>query len=342
MVRMRSGLVFVLAASLLLTASSVRADVKSSERTQLKFEGALGSMMGLFGGKAAKEGIVTSTAVKGDRMIKTTDDSATIIDLAEEKVYEVNLKDKSYKVMTFAEMRKRLEEARAKAESSARKQEAREKKDANQREMDIDFSIKESGQKRQINGYNCREIVMTIAIHEKGKTLDQSGGMLMTANSWMAPRIAAMREIEDFNVRYAKKLGEGILPNAEQMAQAMAMYPDLKKAMAKMQAEKVNMDGTPIETIMTVQNVATADQAASKKKDDGKGADNPAAALGGMLGRFGKKKDEPKDAAEAPKKAVADSDTRTTFMTTTTSVLSVATSVAADDVAVPAGFKNKS
>jgi len=343
MIRIRSGVAGAACAALLLTAAPARADVKTSEKAQLKFEGVLGKMMGLFGGKAAKEGIVTTTAVKGERMITSSDNSATIVDLAEEKVYEINLKDKSYKVITFAEMRRRMEEARQKAENDARKQEGREKekKDPNQKEMELEFSLKESGQKRQITGYNCREVVMTMAVHEKGKTLDQSGGMVMTVNMWLAPRIAAVKEIEDFNLRYARKLGEGLLPSGEQMAQAFAMYPDLKKAMAKMQAEKVNMDGTPIETVMTVQTVQTKEQASAKKQDEGDRNESPAGAIGGMLGRFGRKKaDEPK-AADAPK-AVADSDTRTTFMSSSSTLLSVTPSVAADEVAVPAGFKNKS
>src|ERR1035437_3215766 len=73
-------------AGLLLAAGTASADVKTTEKSQLKFEGMLGKMMGLFGGKAAKEGTVTTVAVKGDRKITSNEDSATIIDLAEEKV----------------------------------------------------------------------------------------------------------------------------------------------------------------------------------------------------------------------------------------------------------------
>jgi len=115
------------------------------------------------------------------------------------------------------------------------------------------------------------------------------------------------------------------------------MYPGLKGGMAKLEKEKVNMDGTPIETIMTTQSVQTKEQAAKKQDQQ---ADQPAAGLGGMLGRFGKKKEEPKP-ADAQPKATADSDTRTTFMTAITSLLSVSTTVAADEVGVPATFKLK-
>jgi hypothetical protein len=338
--RLRFGMGLAVA-GMLVTAAAAQADVKTSEKSQVKFEGMLGRMMGLFGGKAMKEGIVNTVVVKGDRKVTSTDDAATITDLAEEKVYELNLRDKSYRVVTFAEMKRRMEEARAKAEEEARKQKGREeKKDPNQKEMEIEFHAKETGQKRTINTFACRQVILTIAIHEKGKPMDEVGGMLMTADMWMAPRIPGMKEVQDFDVRYAKKLAENVLPSAEQMAQAFAMYPGLKDAMAKMQNERVNMDGTPIESTMTVQTVMTKEQAAQSKKENDGGGSSPAGSIGGMLGRFGKKKEEPKPAGgETTQKAVTDSDTRVTFITMTNTVLSVSPTVSPDDLAVPAGFK---
>jgi len=337
MARARLGIVLVLV-GLLAVVSTASADVKTTEKTQMKFEGMLGRMMGLFGGKAMKDGVVNTIVVKGDRMVTGDADSAEIVDLAEQKIYEVNIKDKSYRVVTFAEMKKRLEDARAKAEENARKQEAREqKRDPNQKEMDIEFSTKETGQKRQVNGFNCREVVLTISIHEKGKTLEQAGGMQMTSSMWMAPRIAAVKEIQDFQLRYAKAMADVFVPSAESLAQAFAMYPGLKDGMARMQKESVSMDGTPVETTTTIQSVLTKEQAQTKK-DEG-GSSSPGGALGGMLGRLGRKKEEPKPAEGAAKPA--ESDARVTFMTSTSALLSVATSVSADDVAVPASFKLK-
>lgn len=336
--RLRFGVALAVV-GLLVTAAAAGADVKSTSKAQTKFEGMLGRMMGMFGGKAAKEGVVSTVAVKGDRKITTTGDSADIVDLAEEKVYELNLKDKTYKVVTFADMRKQMEEARAKAEEEARKQRAAEgKKDPNAKEMEIEFSAKETGQRRQINGFDCRQVVMTMAMHEKGKTLDEAGGILFTIDSWLAPKIAAMKEVMDFDMRYWKKLAlDAASPSAADMTQAFAMFPGLKDGMARLEKEKVNMDGTPIETIMAIQSVQSKEQAAQKKQEGAEGG-SPAAGLGGMLGRFGKKKEEPKP-ADAPPKAAVDSETRVTIMTGTNSLLSVSTSVSADEVAVPVMFK---
>lgn len=342
MIRLRFGVALALS-GLLVTAAAAGADVKTTEKSQIKFEGMLGRMIGLFGGKAVKEGIVNTVSVRGDRKVTATDDSATIVDLAEEKIYEVNIRDKSYRVITFAEMKRRMEEAAAKAEESAGKQRAREeKKDPNQQEMEVEFAVKDTGQKRMVNGFNTRQVIMTISMHEKGKTMEQAGGMLMTVDSWIAPRVAAMAELADFDLRYAKKMAENVaLPSADQLAQAFAMYPGLKDGMARQQRESVKMDGTAIETIMTVQTVQTKEQAASAKKQDQEGGNSSGGALGGMLGRFGKKKDEPKPAEGAAPGASPDTDTRVTFMTSTHTVLSVSATVSADEMAVPAAFKLK-
>ena len=329
--------------SLLATAGIARADVKAQERTQIKFEGMLGRMMNLFGGKGAREGQIQTIAVKGDRKAVLQGDSGTIVDLAEERVYEVDFKGKSYKVVTFAEMRQRLAEAQAKGEENARRSETRQKQDSGGKEMEVDFSVKSTGETREINGFACRQAVVTIAVHEKGKTLEQAGGMLMTADTWLAPRIAAMKEATDFDIRYAKKMAAGLDPSsAADMAQAVAMYPGLREAMGRFQAEKGALDGTPILTVTTVQTVSTPEQAEQAKKQDEDKSAAPGGAIGGLLGRFGRKKaDDSKDKEQTAPKAVPGNPNATTFMTSTTEVLSVSASVTPADVQIPAGFKQK-
>ncbi len=131
------------------------------------------------------------------------------MDLAEEKVYQVNLKDKSYKVVTFAEIRREMEEAARKAEEEARKIGGREAKD--QKEMQVDFDVKDTGQtqdhqRRSTAGRSST----TITVHEKGKTLEQAGGIVMTADSWLASDDRrACREVADFDLRYARQAGAG-------------------------------------------------------------------------------------------------------------------------------------
>jgi|SRR6266571_7598111 len=113
--RIRIAAAFTLAC-LALSASSLRADVRADEKTHIEFAGMLGRMMNIFGGKGARDGVTSTVAVKGDRKATLNDSSGQIIDLSEEKIYDLDLKKKAYKVTTFAELRRRMEEAKRKAE----------------------------------------------------------------------------------------------------------------------------------------------------------------------------------------------------------------------------------
>ena len=342
MTRIRTFIALTLTACV-LCSPAIRADVRADEKTRVELAGVLGRMMNLFGGKGAREGVTSTVIVKGDRKATLHEDSGQIIDLAEEKVYDLDLKKKSYKVTTFAELRRRWEEQQKRAQENAKREQssAKEKpseRDPNAKEMEIDFDVKNTGQQKAINGFDTHEAVMTITVREKGKTLEQAGGMLITSDMWLAPAIRSMKEVTDFDIRYAQKLyGSMAGVSAEQMAAALAMYPMLKPGLARMSAEGGKLEGTSIQTTTTMDTVKSAEQVAQESKeragakpDDGDA--KPQGGLGGLLGGLSKK--------IGPKKG--DEDTgkpRATFMTTTHEVLKVGTDVSAADVAVPAGFK---
>jgi hypothetical protein len=295
-------------------------------------------MMGIFGGRAARDGITTTVAIKGDRMSTTSGNTQQIVDLKEEKIYEVDLKGKSYKVTTFAELRQQMEEARRKLTEQQQKEAGRPNDAAKQ--LEIDFSAKESGQRQAVNGFDAREVVMTITMREKGKTLEQSGGLVLTNNVWLAPKIEGMSELADFQRRYAEKLLASAALDAQQMAALSAMYPQIQEAMARMRTEGVKLDGTPVLTETRFESVASPEQAAQAASAEKK-EDAPPASLGGLGGRLGRRvlggnKDKDKEAA-APT-----TPGRATIMTMHHEVLKVTAQAAEADVTVPAGFKLKS
>jgi hypothetical protein len=276
-------------------------------------------------------------AVKGDRKATLSEASGQIIDLMEEKVYDLDIKKKSYRVTTFAELRKRMEEARKKtAENASKEQDKQPEPDKNQKEMEIDFNVRNTGEKKAINGFDTHQVVMTVTVREKGKKLEESGGMVLTSDMWLAPKIAAMKEVAEFDARYAKALYGSMLAGVspEQLGMALAMYPAMKDAVAKMNVEGGKMDGTAILTTTTTEAVKSAAQLAEEAKgqsqDDDK-AVSPAGGISGALGGFAKKamKKKPEGGPQA----------RSTIFTSTHEVLKVATDVAAADVAIPAGFK---
>lgn len=331
----RVHVVALLTASAIIVPSySAYADVRAEQKTRVELAGVLGRVVNMFGGRGAREGVTSTVIVKGDRMATVRDDTEQIVDLAEEKVYDVDLKKKSYKVTTFAELRRRWEEQQKKAADNARRQEPRDakaEKDPNANDVEIDFDLKNTGEKKAINGFDTQQQVMTITVREKGKTLEQSGGVVLTADMWMAPTVTAMKEVAEFSLKFAQKVYGGVAGlSADQMAAALAMYPQLKQAMGRMTQEGARLQGTPIETITTMDVVKSAEQAAQDAKSTSAANDDdkPQSGLSGFLAKkLGPKKD---DNADKP---------RSTFMTTTHDVLKLSTDVGAADVAIPAGFK---
>jgi hypothetical protein len=331
---MRRILLLVLSGVLL--GGVVHADVRTDEKSQVKFEGVLGRMMGIFGGRAARDGITTTVAVKGDRMSTTAGNMQQIVDLKEEKFYEVDLKGKSYKVTTFAELRQQMEEARRKAAEQQQKEAGKSSAAAPQ--LEIDFSAKETGQRKAINGFDSKEVVMTITMHEKGKTIEQSGGLVLTNNVWLAPKIEGMSELADFQRRYAEKLLALSALDAQQMAALAAMYPQIQEAMGRMRAEGVKLDGTAVLTDTKFETVANPEQVAQAAQAEKK-EEAPPTSLGGLGGRLGRRVlggNKDKDAAEPATPG------RATIMTLHHEVLKVIPQATDADVSVPTGFKQKS
>jgi len=326
-----TGLIALPLAAVLVV--SLGAEVKTREKTQVKFEGMLGRMVNMFGGKGAREGIISSTAVKTQRRATFGENTGQIVDLSEEKIYDLDMKKKEYRVMTFEQVRQQMREAREKAEKEAAEaqKEAKEQKPEKTeqaepaKQLDVDFDVKETGQKKQLIGYDTREVVMTITVREKGKTLDESGGLVMTSDMWLAPQIPAMKEAGEFELRYWKQLqgGDAAGVSAEQMAAAIAMYPMLKPALDRMKQESGKLSGTPLMTVMTFEAV----QSTEAMKNASSQGSSSSGGLGGMLARKMIKKEDPKQ--------------RATIFTSQHEVLEVATSVAPADLEIPAGFKEK-
>lgn len=330
-----------------LTSSTLLADVRSDQRIKFQLAGALGKMINMFS-KGAREGVTSVVAVKGNRKATMTGDTAgQIIDLSEEKIYDLDLKKKTYKVTTFAELRKQMEEAKRDAEKSAREERSSEpskpaEKDPNQKEYEVDFDIKNTGETRNINGFDTKKAVVTVTVREKGKTLNDSGGMVMTTDTWIAASAPSTKELMDFDRKYAEKLyGPSVMgASATDMAMAMAMYPQMKPALDKMAAEGSKMpQGTAILTEIRMESVppGTANQksealpapAAEEPKKKG---------LGGMLGGLKKM------AEEAEKNQNSNSNKpaqRAIFLTTSVEMLKLTTDVDAASVAIPAGFTEK-
>ena len=340
---------FIVASSTILSA-----DVRTDQRVRFQLGGAVGKLINMFGGKGAREGVTTTVAVKGNRKVTLSDSTGQIIDLSEEKIYDLDMKRRTYKVTTFAQLRAEMEKARREAEQQAREAAREEQaqtrepdeparpaeKDPNQKEFEVDFDLKNTGAARTINGFNTKQTVMTITVREKGKTLNDAGGMVMTTDMWLATNVPSTDDIAEFDTKYAQKLyGPSVMAgaSAQDMAMAMAMYPQIKPALDRMAREGTKVEGTAILTEMKMEAVppGTANQTAEALPKPEAQPEQKKGRFGGLMGGLKKMAEASQQSGSGAQKPAQ----RSIIMTTSVELLKLTPDVTADVVAIPAGFK---
>ncbi len=253
-------------------------------------------------------------------------ETGQIIDLTAERIYQVDVKKKEYKVITFAEMRaqmKKLQEDLAKNRQQMSPEDKKTLEDAG-KQLEFTADVKETGQRRSIAGHDAREVILSVAAHEKGRKVEDSGGFVLTNTMWLAPKIAALDEMGQFQLKFAKAIyGETLVANVQQMMGAITFFPALKPMMDKLQTEKNKLQGTPLVSTVTFETVRNAEQM--------KQASQPTTTGGGLSGALAKRMMGSKGQPQP----------RSTVLTTTHETLSIETAASEADVTVPVGFKER-
>lgn len=319
------GLVAGALAAAALFAPVVHADVKMREKSQVKIEGMLGRIAGMVGGGAAKDGVTNSVAVKGQRMSTLSDQNGRIVDLSEQKVYEVDVKKKEYKVFTFDQLREQWKKAQADMEKNAKDMPAEDRGQLSEaaKNIEIKAEVKTTGETKTLAGHTAKQVVITITAFEKGKTLEESGGLVLTNELWVGPRIAALNEVTDFNTKFFTAVyGDSMAALGQQFAGMAAMFPGLQESMKRMGEETKKIEGTALMVITKTETVKSAAGMAQAQSAPASGG-----GISGALARrmMGNKKPE----------------ARSLLFTSTVETLSVEATAAEADVAIPAGFKEK-
>jgi hypothetical protein len=293
--------------------------------------------------KQAREPIRCTVSVKGNRMLQACGERTEIIDVDAETFTEINLPRKTYSVVTFAEMKQAMEQAMKKASGEQ------------QADMEFKVSVNQTGQTREIGGFNTRQSIVTLEIETTDPESGQKGSMRVISDMWLAPKVAGYEEATAFQQKMAEKL------NFAPGGNPMLADPQIAKGMAGLYKESGKLDGVPVfQTISMGPKVEGAEgtQAgppASPPPQREEKAEAPSAgnvlggALGGKLGgfgRFGRRKQprqEPKQEAALPAEtapAPASGGTPGALIEMTSEMTGFSSSAVPDsDFAVPAGFK---
>jgi hypothetical protein len=317
--------VVTIAGLMALAASTLPADF-SYQQTSTITGGMMAGMMKVAGAfsKQAREPVRATVAVKGDMMVNRTETSATLIDLAGQTITTIDLQKKTYSVMTFDEMKRMLEQASQKMQ-----------KGNPQAEMKFKVSATNTGATKQIAGFEAKELVLKMEMESTDKQSGQTGSMVITTDSWIAPNVPGYNEVRDFHRRMAEKL------NWTPGGNMFMGRPDMAQGMAEVAKELAKLDGVPVLQIVSMGGPPGAPGEATAQPQQ-QPAERPSigGALGGALGRFGglgKKKNPP---PEEPAAAPPPSSSPGSLMEMTTELTGFSSSpVDASQFTVPPGFK---
>jgi hypothetical protein len=318
--------VTILAVALALVAPAVVASVRTTQIDSFKFEGTLGGFINRFSG-GAKDGLTSTVAVNGNRMARSDDRTGQIIDLGEERVYELDIRKKEYRVRTFAEIREQFEKARADAQTGMQDMKPEEKDEVQSevQELEFDMDVKDMPETKELLGRQAKHVVLTLTGRQKGSTLEAGGGFVMTNDLWLVPTIPELNEIGTFQLKFIKAVyGENFMADMQAMAGMMAMVPSFGTMAERMQAESGKLQGTPVVTSTVFETVKSEEQMRTA------GTNQPSGG-GGLSGALARRMMRNRTTPTARSKAFSSSH----------EVTSVATTASEADVAIPVGFKAK-
>lgn len=240
-----------------LVAPSAHADFTYTETTQITG----GSMMqlmkmaGTFSKTARQVGepIVSTVAVKGNRMTRVGPQQTEIIDLDRETITSVDHQKRQYTVLTFEQMRQQVEKAVQKAKEEQRTK-APEEKPASNTDMKFEVHVRNTGASKEVAGLSATESILTMAMDATDKASGQTGSMAITNDLWLAPEIPGYDEVKEFYRRYAEKMQ--MVFNGALTPAMLAQYPGAGQGMRNMAKEMSKLKGIPVLQIMRMGTTA--------------------------------------------------------------------------------------
>jgi len=201
----------------LACALTARADFSYTQTTKSSQ-----SMMG-----AAAGDQTSRHYLKGGKMKTERGTTSTIIDFDAQTVTSLNSAQKTYTVMKFSDVGQTLQNAGA--------------------EMKID--VKETGQKKSINGLNASQVIMTMDIQSQ-QAGAQGMKMVMEMEMWLSADVPGASEYRDFFKKYGDRFPWAAL--------GAGGNPSMQKSMADMQKKLASLGGVPVQQITRMKAAGAA------------------------------------------------------------------------------------
>jgi hypothetical protein len=234
-----------------LASSAAHADFTYTETTQIT-GGSMMQLMKMAGtfsktARQAGEPVVSTIAIKGNRMTRVGPQRTEIIDLDRETITSIDHQKRQYTTMTFEQMRQQIEKAMQKAKEEQQKKPA-DQDAASDTDVKFQVHVRNTGATKQVSGLSAAESILTMAMDATDKTSGQTGSIAITNDLWLASEIPGYDEVKDFYRRYAEKMK--VVFNGAFNPAMFAQYPGAGQGMADMVKEMSKLKGTPVLQVM--------------------------------------------------------------------------------------------
>lgn len=322
-----------------VSATCLMADFSYEQSSKIT-GGMIAKMMKLAGAfsKTARDPVVSTVMVKGDRMASVTGEQVSIMDLKTETMTMIDMQKKTYSTITFAEMAQAMAKA---AEKMG------QKPNTGTAEMNFKANVVNTGQTKQIAGQNTKQTILAVEMESTDK---KTPATMVVTDMWLAPNVAGYEEVKNFYAKMAQKMAWS--PQGGMLGGAAAMRPELGKGMAALAKEASKMDGVPMAQIVRMGPKGPAMEMAAKgqmpasqptadtdTKESSGGKMSKLGGLAGGIGGFGGFGGKKKAENENPSgQAASPSDELLMEMTSETTSMSSA-AIDPSKFEVPAGFK---
>jgi hypothetical protein len=308
-----------------LAAAPLLADFTYTETSTIT-GGAMLSMLKIAGvfSKQAREPIVSTVSVKGDRMLHKSSTHASAIDLSSQTITSIDFQKKQYSVMTFDEMKQMLEHMSQKM------------KEKDNGEVKFKVSANSTGKTKQAAGFDAKEMIMKMEMEGTDAKSGQKGAMTITTDMWIAQGVPGYQEVRNFYKRMAEKLNW--TPGGNMFMQNV----EVSKGMAEVYKEMAKLDGVPVEQFITMGGSGDGTAASQPAPAQQQEKPSMSGALGSALGgRFGLGKKKKTDDAPAEQNTAASSGGSSGSLLEMNTVMSSFNSNPVDSSSFepPAGFK---
>ncbi len=321
----------VIASLAMAGAAPLMADFSYQETATIT-GGALMSMMKVVGvfSKQAREPIVSTISVKGNRMVHKSAQQASVTDLDSETITTIDFQKKTYSVMTFEEMKQMLQQMSEKMKQN------------DQGQVNFKVSANATGKSKQVSGMDAKEMIVKMEMEATDAKSGQTGTMNITSDMWIAPNVTGYQEVRDFYRRMSEKI------NWTPGGNMFMANPQVAKGMAEVYKEMSKLDGVPVEQQISMGGMPAGEGAGGQQQQAQQQQEQPqerpslGGALGGALGgRFGLGRRKTSSEPKQNDGAAAQGGGQPGSLIEMTSVMSGFSNAAVDIGAfsVPSGFK---